>query len=43
MTSTELSSAFLTGQKFADVYIGPVEGNTGSYANVAAKFPGGGR
>ena len=36
--STELSSAFLTGQKFSDVLIGPVEVNSGSYSTVSAKF-----
>jgi hypothetical protein len=36
--SSELSSAFLTGQTFSDILIGPVEANTGSYANVTTKF-----
>jgi hypothetical protein len=38
LDSTTLESAFLTGQTFSDVLIGPVEANTGSYANVTAKF-----
>lgn len=33
-----LSSAFLSGQTFSDILIGPVEANTGSYANVTTKF-----
>ena len=36
--SSLLSSAFLTGQTFSDILIGPVEANTGSYAKVTAKF-----
>ncbi|MDB5973043.1 MAG: hypothetical protein JWQ90_5493 [Hydrocarboniphaga sp.] len=38
MSSSELTSAFLSGQTFSDVLIGPVEANTGSYANVTTKF-----
>jgi hypothetical protein len=38
LTGTELSSAFLTGQTFSDILIGPVEADTGSYANVTTKF-----
>ena len=38
LTSTELSSAFLTGQTFSDMLIGPLEANTGSYSNVTAEF-----
>ena len=38
LDSSTLSSAFLTGQTFSDILIGPVEANTGSYTNVASKF-----
>ena len=38
LDSASLTSAFLTGQTFSDILIGPVEANTGSYANVKAKF-----
>ena len=38
LDSTSLSSAFLTGQTFSDILIGPVEANTGSYAAVTTKF-----
>ena len=38
LDSTSLSSAFLTGQTFGDILIGPVEANTGSYSNVTTKF-----
>jgi hypothetical protein len=38
LDSTSLSTAFLTGSKFSDILIGPVEANTGSYANVTTKF-----
>ncbi|MEP6504326.1 MAG: DUF3500 domain-containing protein [Betaproteobacteria bacterium] len=38
LDSTSLTSAFLTGQTFSDILIGPVEANTGSYANVTTKF-----
>jgi hypothetical protein len=38
LSSTELSSAFLTGQTFSDILIGPVEADTGSYASVTTKF-----
>jgi hypothetical protein len=38
LDSTELSSAFLTGQTFSDILIGPVEANTGSYSAVTTKF-----
>jgi hypothetical protein len=37
--STALTSAYLTGQTFSDILIGPVEYNTGSYTAVAAKYP----
>jgi len=36
--SSTLSSAFLSGQTFSDILIGPVEANTGSYTNVTTKF-----
>jgi hypothetical protein len=38
LSSTELSSAFLTGQTFSDMLVGPLEANTGSYSNVTAEF-----
>ncbi|CAN6484205.1 unnamed protein product [Victoria cruziana] len=38
MSSSVLSSAFLSGQTFSDLLIGPVEANTGSYSNVTTKF-----
>lgn len=38
LDSTMLSSAFLTGQTFSDILIGPVEANTGSYSNVTTKL-----
>ena len=38
LDSSTLSSAFLTGQTFSDILIGPVEANTGSYTNVTTKF-----
>jgi hypothetical protein len=38
LDSSSLSSAFLTGQTFSDILIGPVEANTGSYSNVTTKF-----
>ncbi len=38
LDTTALTSAFLTGQTFGDILIGPVEANTGSYANVTTKF-----
>ena len=38
LDSTSLSSAFLTGQTFSDILIGPVEANTGSYSAVTTKF-----
>src|SRR5262249_41542178 len=38
LSSTQLSSAFLSGQTFNDILIGPVEANTGSYSNVTTKF-----
>jgi len=38
LDSSSLSSAFLTGQTFSDILIGPVEANTGSYANVTTRF-----
>jgi hypothetical protein len=37
--STLLTSAYLSGQTFSDVLIGPVEYNTGVYTAVAAKYP----
>lgn len=41
LDSATLSSAFLTGQVFSDVLIGPVEYGSGSYAAAKAKFPSG--
>ena len=38
LDSTSLSSAFLSGQTFSDILIGPVEANTGSYSTVKTKF-----
>jgi hypothetical protein len=38
LSSAELASAFLTGQTFNDILIGPVEANTGLYSAVTAKF-----
>ena len=38
LSSSELSSAFLTDQTFSDMLIGPVEANTGSYSNVTTEF-----
>lgn len=38
LDSSTLSSAFLSGQTFSDILIGPVEANTGSYSNVTTKF-----
>ena len=38
LDSSTLSSAFLTGQTFSDILIGPVEANTGSYTSVTTKF-----
>jgi len=38
LSSTELDSAFLSGQTFSDMLIGPVEADTGSYAAVTTKF-----
>ena len=38
LDSTMLTSAFLSGQTFNDILIGPVEANTGSYSNVTTKF-----
>jgi hypothetical protein len=38
LDSTMLQSAFLSGQTFSDILIGPLEANTGSYANVTTKF-----
>ncbi|MFT4198777.1 MAG: DUF3500 domain-containing protein [Pseudoxanthomonas sp.] len=37
-TSTQLASAFLSGQQFSDIVIGPVEYGTGSYSTVTAEF-----
>jgi Protein of unknown function (DUF3500) len=39
LSAADLSSAYLTGQTFADVLLGPDEYETGSYANVV--FPAG--
>ncbi|MCE9579809.1 MAG: DUF3500 domain-containing protein [Deltaproteobacteria bacterium] len=39
LSSTELASAYLAGQTFSDVLIGPVEYGTGSAAAAQAKFP----
>jgi hypothetical protein len=39
LTSTQRSSAYLTGQTFSDILIGPVEHGTGSYSTVAAAYP----
>ncbi|NKF22098.1 DUF3500 domain-containing protein [Solimonas marina] len=36
--STLLKSAFLSGETFSDVLIGPVEGGTGSYSEVSSEF-----
>jgi hypothetical protein len=41
LSSTDLSTAYLNGQTFSDVLIGPVEYGTGSTAAVKAKFPTG--
>lgn len=41
LDSTSFSSAYLTGQTFSDVLIGPQEYGTGSYAAAQAKFPTG--
>jgi Protein of unknown function (DUF3500) len=38
LSSSQLSSAFLSGQTFNDILIGPVEANTGSYSNVTTEF-----
>ncbi|MDY0747035.1 DUF3500 domain-containing protein [Paucibacter sp. R3-3] len=38
LSSSEKSSAFLTSQTFGDILLGPVEANTGSYANVSTKL-----
>jgi hypothetical protein len=38
LDSSTLSSAFLSGQTFSDILIGPVEANTGSYSNVSTKL-----
>ena len=38
LDSSTLSSAFLTGQTFSDMLIGPVEADTGSYSAVTTKF-----
>lgn len=37
--TTALTSAYLSGQTFSDILIGPVEYNTGSYSTVLAKYP----
>jgi hypothetical protein len=41
LSSTDLATAYLTGQTFADVLIGPVEYGTGTAAAAKAKFPAG--
>lgn len=41
LSSADLASAYLTGQTFADVLIGPVEYGTGSKDAVTAKYPSG--
>jgi hypothetical protein len=41
LSEAELASAYLSGQTFADVLIGPVEYGTGSEAAVTAKYPSG--
>ncbi|MFL6699147.1 MAG: DUF3500 domain-containing protein [Vitreoscilla sp.] len=38
LSSSQLSTAFLTGQTFSDILIGPVEADTGSYSTVTTKF-----
>jgi hypothetical protein len=38
LSSSELDSAFLSGQTFSDMLIGPVEADTGSYSTVTTKF-----
>ena len=37
--STLLTSAYLSGQTYSDVLIGPVEYKSGSYTSVSAKYP----
>lgn len=37
-SSTQLASAFLSGQQFSDIVIGPVEYGTGSYSAVTSEF-----
>jgi sarcosine oxidase gamma subunit len=41
LSATELSSAYLSGQSFMDVLVGPVEYGTGSSASAKAKYPTG--
>ena len=41
LTTTELDTAYLDGQTFSDVLIGPVEYGTGSSSLAQAKFPTG--
>lgn len=41
LSSSELASAYLSGQTFADVLIGPIEYDTGSLDAVKAKYPTG--
>jgi len=41
LSATELASAYLTGQSFSDVLVGPVEYQTGSLSAVKAKYPTG--
>lgn len=41
LSTTDLASAYLAGQTFMDVLIGPVEYQTGSLSAVTAKYPTG--
>jgi hypothetical protein len=41
LSSTDLATAYLSGQSFSDVVVGPVEYDTGSSAAAKAKFPSG--
>lgn len=38
LSSSQLASAYLSGQTFSDVLVGPAEYNTGSYSSVQSKF-----
>lgn len=43
LSSSQLSTAYLSGQTYGDVLVGPsLEKTTGSYSNVMPKFPAGG-